>query len=47
MAEPDVFIVGGEVVSIAVERPHGETKENPCPNARCAHCGWSGTFPTA
>lgn len=24
---------------------HG-TDEQPCPNARCYHCGWMGEFPT-
>ena len=24
---------------------HGESFENPCPNAVCAHCGWGGTLP--
>ncbi len=24
---------------------HGVTFGNPCPTARCYHCGWEGTFP--
>lgn len=24
---------------------HGESFENPCPEAHCYHCGWGGTFP--
>jgi hypothetical protein len=26
-------------------RDHGETTSNPCPNANCYHCGFSGTVP--
>lgn len=24
---------------------HGNTLEDPCPEARCYHCGWGGEFP--
>lgn len=24
---------------------HGEQYADPCPEAKCHHCGWSGTFP--
>ena len=24
---------------------HGTTVADPCPNARCYHCKWGGTFP--
>ena len=24
---------------------HGDTADNPCPEANCYHCGWGGTFP--
>ena len=27
------------------DKIHGTAKE-PCPNARCYHCGWAGEFPT-
>lgn len=28
------------------EQPgHGETLSNPCKNAHCCHCDWSGTVP--
>lgn len=24
---------------------HGQHLGDPCPDARCYHCGWAGTFP--
>lgn len=24
---------------------HGESYDDPCPEARCYHCDWNGTFP--
>lgn len=24
---------------------HGESHEDPCPEANCYHCGWGGQFP--
>lgn len=24
---------------------HGQTHEDPCPEANCYHCGWGGVFP--
>jgi hypothetical protein len=24
---------------------HGDTDDDPCPNATCYHCGWNGTLP--
>jgi len=24
---------------------HGESFEDPCPEANCYHCGWGGVFP--
>lgn len=24
---------------------HGDTLDDPCPNAVCHHCGWSSSFP--
>lgn len=29
------------------EPDHGTTLENPCTEAHCYHCGWSGTHPKA
>jgi len=31
--------------SLVYMQSHGETQENPCPTARCCHCGWAGTMP--
>lgn len=30
---------------VETEETHGETYADPCPYARCHHCGWEGKFP--
>ena len=36
----EYFVVNGSEME-----NHGEVAENPCPHARCYHCGWRGTVP--
>ncbi len=35
----------GGANNLSEKRDHGISFSNPCPNAECFHCRWSGTFP--
>ena len=45
-ADPDTHgTCMGFICECDSNEEHGDTPENPCPNAVCYHCGWFGEFP--